>query len=807
MRGFFDDLLPFFPSSARLPLPSPVLLLIPSDRKAFRDVQMALFDTAISRHSQRLLAIDEIQQLPKLYYYKVAAELTQVIFNGGSTLYTKGVGSVKVMVIESGAVDIVVPPTLHALFAPFKDLLTARDPLNEEDVKVVDPITLATLPSVLLRELGLVLPPDPAASYPLLPEGDNQTKQKKLSITNPQIKAVEAQPQALVQAQAETQAEAKVEAQPLSQAQPQAQPQAQVPSEVPAINLSRPIAIRPLEEIKAVGGPFERRNSPGLSEALDRSHRSTKEPSSLIQMNSEKLTTGVSGKSTDPAVRLSQSQSHATSPAPSLSPAPLLSQSQSRSQSTRSLGVQHQLNLSAKERNAPRGVQPSQSTPIAAPRPIRGASTTFHVETNDNDDDEDEDEDEFEFDSGPPSILPTSSSSSKSVALRPTPKSPRLPAISSPSCVSETSHSTKSSNGDGAPPRRGLFRAASAEGFTGGGGGAMGNKNGQHSGSGKVGGGLSRAASVRVSNTAHPTNEREKGILAATMSAAAAVFEGMNPSNITRTTSTPLSTSQKSAKRRPPAPLTRAASRTSSRNGNNSDDDENKTSTRKKADGYSLFLKLAQSQTGAQVESQANSATNSRASSPLTATRPTPSPASGYNSRPLSPIAREKLEHAMSSLEGTMESNDDDDDAAHPQILLGALQEPSFRTAQTDTETVTVKDDSGDGSASASRSGSQSDTIQVRRRYVTTHTALLLGITVVTHHSFLPLISYHSSTLNHPTLTMSSLSPSRPRPLKGLPSWAAPVDSLRYFASRPSQPSPKPDAKAYRTDRAECCPF
>ena len=57
---------------------------------------MALLDTSLSLHSQRLLAIDDIQQLPKAYHPKVASQLTQLVFNGGSKLYTKGGGSAKV---------------------------------------------------------------------------------------------------------------------------------------------------------------------------------------------------------------------------------------------------------------------------------------------------------------------------------------------------------------------------------------------------------------------------------------------------------------------------------------------------------------------------------------------------------------------------------------------------------------------------------------------------------------------------------------------------------------------------------------
>ena len=606
-------ILPFLARSARSPLPSPVLPLIPSDRKAFRDVQMALFDTSISRHSQRLLEIDEIQQLPKLYYYKVAAELNQVFFNGGSTLYTRGVGSVKVMVIESGAVDIVVPPTLHALFARFKDFLTARDPLNEDGVKVVDPLTLGTLPPVLLSALGLVLPPDPAASYPLLPEGDNQTKQKKLSIANPQVKAVEAQPQPRTP----------------RQSLPVTQPQAQAQPEAPAINPAKPSTIRPLETIEDKSA--ERPDSPGLSDALDRSNLSAQEPSPLIQATTGKLSTGVPNKSTDPAVR----QSKSLAPSPSQSPPPLLT-SQSRAQSTRSLNAHQQVTPSAattKERSAPRGVQPSHGAPIA-PRPMRPAMTV-PVDTNDDDEDKDEDEDEEddEFDSRPSNLQ---ASSNKQAPSRPSSKSPVLPVISSASHGSATSHS----NGGGT-------------------GGGSTHKSGQQAApvSGKAGGGSVRAPAVKGSG--------EKGA-------------GAN-ATASKTASTTSANSQKS--KRLPAPSAQAPSRNSSRNGRNSDDEETKTvsaarNNRQDGGGYSLFLKLVQSQAPSVASSPGESAANSRASSPHAESRPAPSAASGTNARPLSPITREKM-----ALEASMDSDEDSDSGGNARTPPASSQ--PHRTAPT----------------------------------------------------------------------------------------------------------------------------
>ena len=635
---------------------------------------MALLDTSISRHSQRLLAIDDIQQLPKPYYSKVAAQLTQVVYNGGSKLYTKGGGSAKVMVIESGSVDIFVPPALHTLFAPYRGILTAKDPSSEDEVKVIDPSTLATVPPILLNELGLVVPPDPTA--PPTSETDNQ----------PALKGPTVAELAKAKAQAEADAQAL------------------------ALKPAMAAAVRAFGGMRGSGGANGRRPSQraeqGLSDTLDRTDASAQLPSRLKRGDSERLSIGGSGSGSGsgpvrrPSLLMAQSQTQ--SPATNVDK--LLTSSATTglvrqsslmmSQSTRSpsLNIQTSPVATTGVKMSPRGVplSPRNLSPInhlspitpvtpvdsATPLPSR-AINALNVDVNDSDEDSDEDGDAFE--------------SNQNNAH------PTLPTLSTlPIGLSEKFHSAKSPRDSPsqplAPVRKGSFRATSGNGSISSSSGSVSGvgSSGPLSarGSGRPAGGMTRSGSLRsvspavarIGNTSSrrsSKNDNGGGEMAhAAANAAAAVLEGMNSSRRGS-----VSTSQRGR----PAPL---SSRSSSKNGKPVDEEDGAASSRR--DSYMLFLNLVQStrmspsqtETNSQTNSQHPSQANSQSNSPIASPRLTPRLGSASQSRSLTPIPADAQERALSALDsvGSMES--DHGEANLPHIMLGARnQSPLFNHA------------------------------------------------------------------------------------------------------------------------------
>ena len=79
------------------------------DRKSYRETMIEIANPALSFNSKRFLEVPEIATLPNDAVEKVMMQLTPLTFHEGIRLYSEGYGTTKLMVIESGTVDLFFP--------------------------------------------------------------------------------------------------------------------------------------------------------------------------------------------------------------------------------------------------------------------------------------------------------------------------------------------------------------------------------------------------------------------------------------------------------------------------------------------------------------------------------------------------------------------------------------------------------------------------------------------------------------------------------------------------------------------------
>ena len=79
------------------------------DRKSYRETMIEIANPALSINSKRFLEVPEIATLPNDAVEKVLTQLTSLSYHEGARLCSEGYGSTKVMVIESGTVDLFFP--------------------------------------------------------------------------------------------------------------------------------------------------------------------------------------------------------------------------------------------------------------------------------------------------------------------------------------------------------------------------------------------------------------------------------------------------------------------------------------------------------------------------------------------------------------------------------------------------------------------------------------------------------------------------------------------------------------------------
>ena len=99
------------------------------DRKSYREIMIEIANPALSLNSKRFLEVPEIATLPNDAVEKVMMQLTSLTFHEGVRLYSEGYGTTKIMVIESGTVDLFFPE--NVIYSHMKGLTDRMEMLTK----------------------------------------------------------------------------------------------------------------------------------------------------------------------------------------------------------------------------------------------------------------------------------------------------------------------------------------------------------------------------------------------------------------------------------------------------------------------------------------------------------------------------------------------------------------------------------------------------------------------------------------------------------------------------------------------------
>ena len=137
------------------------------DRKSYRETMIEIANPALSINSKRFLEVPEIATLPNDAVEKVMMQLTPLTFHEGVRLYSEGYGSTKLIVIESGTVDLFFPE--NVIYSHMKGLTDRMKMLTKHGNKS-SPLplifqtrkrvfSLSTKPLLLLTVIQLTISP------------------------------------------------------------------------------------------------------------------------------------------------------------------------------------------------------------------------------------------------------------------------------------------------------------------------------------------------------------------------------------------------------------------------------------------------------------------------------------------------------------------------------------------------------------------------------------------------------------------------------------------------------------------------
>ena len=117
------------------------------DRKSYRETMIEIANPALSNNSKRFLEVPEIASLPNDAVEKVMLQLTPLTFHEGVRLCSEGYGSTKIMVIESGTVDLFFPE--NVIYSHMKGLTDRMKMLTKHGNNSSPPSSLLSSHSIL----------------------------------------------------------------------------------------------------------------------------------------------------------------------------------------------------------------------------------------------------------------------------------------------------------------------------------------------------------------------------------------------------------------------------------------------------------------------------------------------------------------------------------------------------------------------------------------------------------------------------------------------------------------------------------